>query len=306
MKKLFPLLIAGLVFLVALGLSQPEKQTEVVVAAIDLPARHTIAEGDVMIKSLPVSSVPQDAFRKPEALYGQTLRFDRLAGDIILPSHLGGQQIELQPNERAVALRVNDSAGLSGLIQPGDLVGITAVLRSVNGTYSKYVAGGLRVLFITPEFRLNQPQNTVPQGTPQAGGGLVTAPGMEGGRAQEGVVVLAVPVQTQVLIYDFPLPDGTLLSEQRYVNLIDLLPALDQAQDVELSLVLESPAAADFTSPGIFLPELALTPQPTPTPDLTATAQYTPGVEETSQATATPEPPQQQLPVIPTPTPFGR
>ncbi len=42
MKKLFPLLIAGLVFLVALGLSQPEKQTEVVVAAIDLPARHTM------------------------------------------------------------------------------------------------------------------------------------------------------------------------------------------------------------------------------------------------------------------------
>ncbi|RCK72770.1 MAG: hypothetical protein ANABAC_1304 [Anaerolineae bacterium] len=303
MKKLLPVLIAGLVFFVALGLSRPEKQAEVVVAAVDLPARHTIQQGDVILKSLPFSSVPQDGYNRIEDLYGQTLKFDRMAGDIILASHLGGQNIELQPNERAVAIRVNDSAGLAGLINPGNLVGVTAVLRSVNGTYSKYVAGGLRVLFITPEFRLNQPSNTAPQGTPQAG--TFIGAGMESGRSDEGVVVLAVPIETQVLIYDFPLPDGTLLSEQRYVNLIDLLPALDQAQDVELSLVLESQVAADFNSPGIFLPELALTPQPTPTPDLTATAMFTP--ETTDVVTETPiVPVATSPPVIPTPTPFGR
>ena len=305
MKKIFPVLIAGLVFLLVLGLSRPENQVDVVVAAVDLPARHTIGEGDVIVKRLSVSSAPQDAFRQPGQLYGQTLRFDRMAGDVILPAHLGGEQIELQPNERAIALRVNDSAGLSGLIQPGDLVGVTAVLRSTNGTFSKYIAGGLRVLFITPEFRLNQPQNNaLPQQTPQ--GGMVSAPQIQEGRRDEGVVVLAVPVETQVLIYDFPLPDGTLLSEQRYVNLIDLLPALDQAQDVDLSLVLESPVASDFTSPGIFLSELALTPQPTPTPDLTATAMWTPeAMPEEALTTPVPEAPAVP-PVIPTPTPFGR
>lgn len=299
MKKLFPLLIAGLVFFVALGLSRPEKQTNIVVAAVDLPARHTLQEGDLILKAFPESNIPEGAISDPQALYGQTLRVDRMAGDIILPVHLGGEKLEIQPDERAIALRVNDSSGLAGLIQPGDLVGVTAVLRSVNGTFSKYIAGGLRVLYISPEFRLNQP---APQATQPAGGFA----GMGQERANTGVVVLAVPITTQVLLYDFPFQDGTILTEERMVNLIDLLPALDQAQDVELSLVLESPAAADFNSPGIYLPDLALTPEPTATPDLTATALYTPVITD-SVVAETPTPAVYQMPGdLPTPTPFGR
>lgn len=307
MKKIIPILIAVVVFAVALAMVQPEEQGQVVIAARDMSARHVIQEGDVALRSLPLSSIPQDALRDLKAVIGQTLRVDRLAGDLILPAHLGGQQIELLPNERAIAIKVDDSGGLSGLIQPGDLVGVTAVLRSVNGTYSKYVAGGLRVLFITPEFRFSKPQSGASSEAEDSG--VLVSPAMGGSARQaEGVVVLAVPVETQVLIYDFPLPDGTLLSEQRYINLIDLLPALDQAQDVALSLVLETRDAADFTSPGIFLPELALTPQPTPTPDLTATAMYTPGAEE-AEIAVTPAPPPSEPPVQsvpPTPTPFGR
>jgi len=291
MKKTIPIIIAVLVFFLALGLSKPEKQTNVVVAAVDMPARHTIQEGDVILKAFPESSIPQGAFTDLQALYGQTLRFDRMGGDIILPAHLGGERLELQPDERAIALKVNDSAGLAGLIQPGDLVGVTAVLRSVNGTFSKYVAGGLRVLYISPEFRINQPEAK----PTQSSGGF--AMGQE--RANTGVVVLAVPVKTEILLYDFPFDDGTTLSEKRMVNLVDLLPALDQAQDVELSLILESPAAADFNSPGIYLPDLALTPEPTVTPDLTATA--------TPVETPAPPPASYYQPgEVPTPTPFGR
>ena len=305
MKKTIPIIIAVLVFFVALGLSKPEKQTNVVVAAVDMPARHTIQEGDVILKAFPESSIPQGAFTDLQALYGQTLRFDRMAGDIILPAHLGGERLELQPDERAIALKVNDSAGLAGLIQPGDLVGVTAVLRSVNGTFSKYVAGGLRVLYISPEFRINQPEAKPTQSSGGFANGMM---GQE--RANSGVVVLAVPVKTEVLLYDFPFDDGTTLSEKRMVNLVDLLPALDQAQDVELSLILESPAAADFNSPGIYLPDLALTPEPTATPDLTATALYTPVATDTTTApveTPTPTPASYYQPgEVFTPTPFGR
>lgn len=265
MKKLLPIVIAIPVFLLALLFMRPEATTPVVVAAMDLPEGHTLAAADVTVSQVPQSQAPQGAFSDPAQLVGQTLRVYRGAGDVINPSHLGGEVIILAPDERAVAIHVTDAAGLAGLIRPSDTVGVTAVMESQDGPFAKTVASGLRVLYISPEFKASQGDQSTSStssssGDPFAGGGSTAS---QGPRETEGTVVLAVPVDAITIGYDFS--TFGVNSESRLVSLTDLLPALDLVANVQLSLFLEPDQPQSFITSGVFLPNLVITPGPTPT-----------------------------------------
>lgn len=271
MKQWIPFFIAALAFSISLLLMRPETRVPVVVAAADLPAGHRLVEGDLAVRDVPVSLAPEDAMDATGSLTGQTLRVPRTAGDALYAAHLGSESLELAPGERAVALHVGDSSGLAGLLKPGDRVGITVTFAGQtlgaeeparSGSYGKVLAGGLRVLYISPDFTALDPL----EASPPPGGGLAPA-GAARQRQTEGVVVLAVPVEAQVIPYDF-LAYG-VASASRPVSLIDLLPALDQSRDVALSLSLEPDVAQAFTTSGVFLPDLVVAPGPSPTPDQT-------------------------------------
>ncbi len=253
--------------------SQKQETVTVVVAAADLPAGHTLAASDLSTADVLASSAPAAAFTDPAAVAGQTLRVARLSGDVIAAEHLGGQTLELQPDERAVGIEVADSAGLAGLLKPGDMVGLTAVLRDSSGAYSKVIAEGLRVLYVSPEFSALDPLSA--QRIQTGGGDNVTTSVQPGTtRDTQGTVVLAVPVRAQVVAYDFAA--FGVQSETRLVNLVDLLPALDSAANVTLSLYLQPESAKAFRSPGVYLPDLVVTPGPSPTPTATPLAASAP------------------------------
>jgi pilus assembly protein CpaB len=280
MKKFLPIVLAIVVFGVAFALNQPEPQVGVVVAAADLPEGKVLSETDLTVKELPKSLAPEGAVGEVSALVGQRLRVSRSAGDPILPAHLGGEALELQPNERAVALEVSASQGLAGLLKPGDRVGLTVIVTVNQQTFAKYLAGGLRVLWVDPAFR--REQGSVAQATPQAsGGGLFgggTSAPVDVGGAAKGLVVLAIPVDAQTVVYDFTLQGA--VSESKPVYLVDVLPALT-TQGAQFGLVLEPEKAQDVRTSGIALQGLAVTPMATFTPTPTLN-----GVE----ASATPEP----------------
>ena len=75
--------------------------------------------------------------------------------------------------------------------------------------------------------------------------------------------MLAVPVEAITIGYDFS--TFGVNSESRLVSLTDLLPALDLVANVQLSLFLEPDAPESFITSGVFLPDLVITPGPTPT-----------------------------------------
>lgn len=260
------LALVGLVAAIFYFSSQKQETVTVVVAAADLPAGHTLTADDVTAAEVLASSVSGAAYSDPAAVVGQTLRVARLHGDVIAAEHLGGQTLELQPDERAVGVLVTDSAGLAGLLKPGDRVGITAIVRESDGTYSKAVAEGLRVLYVSPEFSALDPLST--RRVEAVDGNVTTSVGATDTRDTEGTVVLAVPVKAQVVAYDFAA--FGVQSETRLVNLVDLLPALDAASNVTLSLYLQPETSKSFRSPGVFVPDLVVTPGPSPTPTPTA------------------------------------
>jgi pilus assembly protein CpaB len=264
MKKLLPILIALPVFLVSLLLLRPEPTTPVVTAARDLPEGTMLTASDVTTRQVPKSQVPNGALSDTSTVTGQTLRVFRGEGDVINPSHFGGEVITLAADERAVAIHVTDAAGLAGLIRPGDNVGVTAVMDSQDGSFAKTVVTGLRVLYISPEFRAVQGSSPVTASTNSGSsftGGISTVSKAQ--RDQEGTVVLAVPVSPVTIGYDFSA--FGINSESILTSMTDLLPALDLVDSVQLSLFLEPDTPQPFLTSGIMLPSLVITPAPTPT-----------------------------------------
>ncbi len=246
MRKFFPVLLALAAFAFAfLALSPGQKET-VAVAARDLPAGHLIEASDLKLVELPKESTPPDAVADILLAVGQTLALPRSEGDVIRASQFGAP-ITLQADERAIAVSVTDSSGLAGILQPGQRVGVTAVMfdQASGAAYSKVALGGLRVLYQPPAFRAVEPD-------PQSSGAFAPS------RDRESVVVLAVPVAPQTVVYDLRDADGNPLAATRTISPLELLAALDVSPNAKLSLFLEPSDATPFISGGLYLPDLNL------------------------------------------------
>ena len=266
-KKIIPYVLAIIVFFAAMILLRPAPSKTVVVAAHDLRAGHTLVDSDLVIQAMPASSVAADALTDTKQAVGQTLKLDRGQGDILRTSNLG-ELITLQPDERAVAVKVTDTTGLVGLLVPGQKIGIVASVpvqsNTTQGTFSKATIEGLRVLYLDPRFAATDATSMQPASTSSSLVGTTGGVGTSTERAQQGFVVLAVPTSLQTVVYDFSAANA--VSESRSVNVLEMLAALDSTSGAEISLYLmPGENAKQFSSPGLWLPDLVVTPQATPT-----------------------------------------
>jgi hypothetical protein len=255
------LLVAAVVFILAILLLQPESKVQVVVLTNDLPAGHVLQDIDMAVRELPESFRPVDAVEYPSEAIGQIIKTDRSKGDILRLRHLG-EPMTLQPNERAIAIRVDDSTGLGGLIAPGDMVGITAVVYGNNIAFSKVTAEGFRVLYVTPEFRAGF---EVQQYTGSSDGSSSFAKE----RTEQGTVILAVPIGLMDVKYDFSYMGGTV--EVLKVNAVEMIAALTASGNSRIVLYKLPLNPEDMQSPGLYLPDLVLIPTPSLAPTPTGT-----------------------------------
>jgi pilus assembly protein CpaB len=272
LKKVIPYVLAVIVFFAALVMLHPAASKTVVVAAHDLSAGHTLLATDLSLMAMPANSIASDALTDTKLAIGQTLKIDRGTGDILRTSNLG-QMITLQPDERAVAVKITDSTGLIGLLVPGQKVGIVASVpmqsQNTQGTFSKATIEGLRVLYLDPRFAASDAFSSSSMQSVNSSSSTNSLTGTSGvntstERAQTGFVVLAVPTSLQTVVYDFSA--GNSISESRFVNVLELLAGLEATSGAEITLYLmPGEGAKTFTSPGLWLPDLVITPQPTPT-----------------------------------------
>jgi len=254
MKKYIPLLLAAVVFILAILLLQPEAKAQVVVLTGDFPAGHVLADADMEIRELPVSFRPSDAVEDPAEAAGQTLKTDRSKGDILRVRPLG-DTMELQSGERAIAVSVDDVSGMGGLIAPGDTVGLTAVIFGRDAAFSKVTMEGFRVVYVSPEFRSGFAQSQ----SAGLGGGTSAAVPQE--RATEGIVVLAVPSSMIDVKYDFSTLGGDTKIQK--VNAVELIAAISSSGNARI-ILYKLPADPDeLLSPGLYLPDLVILPTPT-------------------------------------------
>jgi pilus assembly protein CpaB len=280
MKKILPVLLAAVAFIVVLLILSPTPEENVLVAAYDLSMGHVMEAGDVVYATFPKDMVPEDAVYEPDDIIGLTLLTGRSQGDIIRFSNIGSEPMALAPNERAVAITVNNASGLAGLLRAGDMVGITAIIDSSNvgesGTYSKAAIENLRVLYLSPEFQAVDPnENVLTNSTDNTTATVSTD------RKTEGALVLAVPIAEDTIVYDFQNVEPELGTQKRTINVVEMLTALESSDNARLYVYLMPRNAEKMVSSGLWLPELVIKPyKPTPTinPFMLETATPAPAV----------------------------
>ncbi len=118
----------------------------VVVASRDIPEGHAIDRGDVRTSEWPAPTVPAGAFAVRDSVLGRVTRMAVFTGEPIIPGRLApvgtgaGIEVKINPGKRAMAIRIDEVAGMSGLIQPNSRVDVLVSMRDESTPGGKRVA----------------------------------------------------------------------------------------------------------------------------------------------------------------------
>ncbi len=133
---------------------------------------------------------------------------------------------------------------MGGLIAPGDIVGLTAVIATRDVIYSKVTVEGFRVLYVSPEFRAGFTQM-------QSSDSGSSSSAIAQSRASDGIVVLAVPIALIDVKYDYSFMGGA--TEIRKVNAVELIAALTSSGSATIILYKVPANPEEMDSPGLDL-----------------------------------------------------
>src|SRR5678815_4894259 len=110
----------------------------VVVASRDIQEGMAIDRIALQVAQWPVQTVPVGAFSSIDSVVGRVPRVAIFNGEPIVPGRLApsgtgpGLEVKIPPGQRAMAVRINDVAGISGLLQPNSRVDVLVTIREDN------------------------------------------------------------------------------------------------------------------------------------------------------------------------------
>lgn len=129
----------------------------VVVAARDLPEGVALDRMALTTRSFPAAAVPDSTFGSVDSLVGRVTRIPVFSGEAIVAGRLApvgvgaGLETKIAPGTRAMAVKINDVAGISGLLQPNSRVDVLVTLPEANNRNSqmaKIFMENMRVLSV--------------------------------------------------------------------------------------------------------------------------------------------------------------
>lgn len=110
----------------------------VIVASRDIPEGSTIDRIALSSVQMPVQGVPVGAYSSIDSVVGRVTRVTVYPGETIVPGRLApvgsgpGLELKIPPGQRAMAVRINDVAGISGLLQPSSRVDVLVTIHEQN------------------------------------------------------------------------------------------------------------------------------------------------------------------------------
>lgn len=133
-----------------------DNQQNVVVATVEISFGQMVEAQQVTLVRMPKDTVPDDAFDATDKVVGKIATFSMLRGDILrgarLAEHLGGSTLAslIEPNKRAISVRVDDVVGVGGFLLPGNRVDVLATKQtgSNNTAQAETILEDLRVLAV--------------------------------------------------------------------------------------------------------------------------------------------------------------
>jgi Flp pilus assembly protein CpaB len=163
----------------------PTGNVAVVVAKVDIPARATITSD--MLTVARESAAPPASFTKISDVAGKTTYFplvDIKANQPLLANELVSSRtdvpgiaagfLDIPQGFIAVSIPTSEEQGVAGYIQPGDYIGIIAVVDKGDVTTSKTVFNNVHVIRVGTASSTVAPGRNGPTATTSAAGGSAT------------------------------------------------------------------------------------------------------------------------------------
>lgn len=145
--------------------------TRVVVAKADIPMATSLQTTNLDVVEWPTTFLPAGTFSDPAQLDGRILRRPLAAGELLREAEIlprdsaGGLEAIIEPNHRAISVKVDPIVGVAGFVTPGARVDVLATLRRLDWEnkqpYAKAVLQNVRVLAIDQkleEVRKGEPE----------------------------------------------------------------------------------------------------------------------------------------------------
>jgi len=213
---LFALIAAVLVF-VALNQSSgngdetsASATTKVVVAAHNIAARTALKSNMLEVADIPTDSVLDGTFSNTDDLEGQVTRYPLVSGQQVVASQIGiqnkddtGLSFVVPQGMRAFSVSVSEETGVGGMILPGDLVDVIAILDegTVGVDKAVTIVQNVEVLAVAQKAQEPiPPAQAQGEATPEASGTLGERPKDASANPSARTVTLAVtPEQAQIL-----------------------------------------------------------------------------------------------------------
>jgi len=133
----------------------------VVIATKDLPEGVALDRLALTARNWPIATVPVGAFSSVDSAVGRVTRIAVFNGEAIVPGRLApvgagaGLEQKIAPGTRAMAVRINDVAGISGLLQPNSRVDVLVTLAEDANNHDTQMAKlfmeNMRVLSVGTE-----------------------------------------------------------------------------------------------------------------------------------------------------------
>ena len=129
---------------------------EIVIATAEIPEGVAIEATSLALRDWPQNSLPDSYFTSIDSVAGRVTRVSVFAGDPIVPGRLApvgsgpGLEVKITPGKRAMAVKTNDVAAISGLIQPNSRVDVLVTFRAERGDeqVAKLFMENMRVLSV--------------------------------------------------------------------------------------------------------------------------------------------------------------
>ncbi|MDQ2694287.1 MAG: Flp pilus assembly protein CpaB [Pseudomonadota bacterium] len=126
----------------------------VVVAALKIPFGQKIEPVHVKVVNLPAGTEPEGVYRAEAEAVGKVAKQTIFPGEILIgervADQLSGSTLSaiIEPNKRAVTVRVNDVVGVAGFLLPGNRVDVVAARKDREQAYTKTILEDLKVLAV--------------------------------------------------------------------------------------------------------------------------------------------------------------
>jgi len=233
----------------------------VIIASRDIPEGSSIDRVALTTAQWPVQTVPDGAFSAMDSVAGRVARVNVFSGEAIVPGRLApigtgpGLELKIPPGQRAMAVRINDVAGISGLIQPNSRVDVLVTIKENNNSdrqVAKLFMSNMQVLSVGTEVQRD------------ASGKPITATTVTLGVTPEEAERLAIAMNTgaiQLVLRGYGDPDSV---RTKGATSTDVLAALQGSRAIVPSAPRARPRVIYRPAPQA--PPVKTAPPPPPPP----------------------------------------